>query len=422
MVAACAANVTGGRKRVHDRRRSGPRLRRVEGLDTSIVDLPALRVERLERLQAAMRAEGADVALFFMPGNIRYATGTAIMTVYSMSASVRCALVPAEGSPVVFEHAESAHVSARIAPDVRPFVPWEYFDDAAARAGMWADEIVAALTELGTSGSTLYVDKLATPAFLALAERGVRFADAGPFTIDAREVKTPQELRAFAVNAQLGMRLMRSVEDAVRPGAREIDILASMTDTLLRNGGEYLITRAVVSGPNTNPWNLEATEREIGPGELVFVDTDAFGWEGYFVDLSRTFLCGDAEPTPTQRGTYRAAHDWLAAARDALRPGITFRDFAAAVPELPERYRARRYEALSHAAGLDDEGPSAAFADDPHPPNPDREIKPGMVLCLEAYFGAEDEPEGVKLEDQVEVTADGCRVQIPYPFSDVLLG
>jgi hypothetical protein len=44
------------------------------------------------------------------------------------------------------------------------------------------------------------------------------------------------------------------------------------------------------------------------------------------------------------------------------------------------------------------------------------------VLCLEAYFGAEDEPDGVKLEDQVEVTAEGCRVQIPYPFSDVLLG
>ena len=240
--------------------------------------------------------------------------------------------------------------------------------------------------------------------------------------MDAREVKTPQELKAFQVNAELGMRLMGAVEAAVQPGVREIDILAEMTDVLLRNGGEYLITRAVVSGPNTNPWNLEATERAVLEGELVFVDTDAFGWEGYFVDLSRTFLCGDSEPTPAQRGTYRAAHDWLAAARDAVRPGITFREFAERVPDLPERYRARRYEALSHSAGLDDEGPSAAFADDPHPPNPDREIKPGMVMCLEAYFGAEDEPEGVKLEDQVEVTETGCRVQIPYRFSDVLLG
>jgi Xaa-Pro aminopeptidase len=184
--------------------------------------------------------------------------------------------------------------------------------------------------------------------------------------MDAREVKTPQELKVFEVNAELGMRLMGAVEGAVQPGVREIDVLAEMTDVLLRNGGEYLITRAVVSGPNTNPWNLEATDRAIGSGELVFVDTDAFGWEGYFVDLSRTFLCGDVEPTPVQRGTYRAAHDWLAAARAAVRPG--------------------------------------------------------MVICLEAYFGAEGEPEGVKLEDQVEVTDTGCRVQIPYPFSDVLLG
>jgi Xaa-Pro aminopeptidase len=313
-------------------------------------------------------------------------------------------------------------VSARIAPDVRPFRPWEYFDDVEIRAGRWADEVVAAMGELGADPSVLFVDRLATPAVLALHARGVALADVTSLSMDAREVKTPQELRAFAVNAQLGMRLMSSVEAAVRPGVREIDILAEMTGTLLRNGGEHLITRAVVSGPNTNPWNLEATDRVVRSGELVFVDTDAFGWEGYFVDLSRTFLCGDVEPTPVQRGTYRAAHDWLAEARDALRPGITFGDYAALVPDLPERYRARRYEALSHAAGLDDEGPSAAFSDDPHPPNPDREIRPGMVLCLEAYFGAEDEPEGVKLEDQVEVTADGCRVQIPYPFSEVLLG
>jgi Xaa-Pro dipeptidase len=391
-------------------------------LDTSIVDLPTLRAERLARLQAAMRDRGADAALFFSPGNIRYATGTAIMTVYSLGASVRCALVPAEGAPIVFEHAESAHVSARIAPDVRPFLPWEYFDDVEDRAGAWADEIVQAMGELGVDSSVLFVDRLATPAFLALHARGISIADAGPLSMDAREVKTPQELKVFEVNAELGMRLMGAVEAAVRPGVREIDILAEMTDVLLRDGGEYLITRAVVSGPNTNPWNLEATERAVREGELVFVDTDAFGWEGYYVDLSRTFLCGDVEPTPAQLGTYRAAHDWLAAARDALRPGITFREYAERVPDLPERYRARRYEALSHSAGLDDEGPSAAFADDPHPPNPDRVIKPGMVLCLEAYFGAEDEPEGVKLEDQVEVTETGCRVQIPYPFSDVLLG
>jgi Xaa-Pro aminopeptidase len=391
-------------------------------LDTSIVDLPALRAERLARLQTAMRAHGADVALFFMPGNIRYATGTAIMTVYGLGASVRCALVPAEGTPIVFEHAESAHVSARIAPDVRPFLPGEYFDDAGTRAGRWAEEIVSAMAELGVGGSTLFVDKLAAPALLALGGLGVRLADAGALSMEAREVKTPQELKVFHVNAELGMRLMGAVEDATRPGVREIDILAEMTDVLLRNGGEYLITRAVVSGPNTNPWNLEATDRTVRSGELVFADTDAFGWEGYFVDLSRTFLCGDVAPTPAQRDTYRAAHEWLAAARDTLRPGISFREYAAAVHDLPLRYRARRYEALSHAAGLDDEGPSAAFADDPHPPNPDREIKPGMVLCLEAYFGAEDEPEGVKLEDQVEVTETGCRVQIPYPFSDVLLG
>ena len=149
-------------------------------LDTSRLDLPTLRAERLASMQASMRAAGADAALFFMPGNIRYATGTAIMTVYSMSASVRCALVPAEGTPIVFEHAESAHVSARIAPDVRPFLPWEYFDDVEARAERWADDVVGAMSELGVDTSVLFADKLATPAYLALHARGIAIADAGP--------------------------------------------------------------------------------------------------------------------------------------------------------------------------------------------------------------------------------------------------
>lgn len=384
------------------------------------IDLAVLRAERLARLQAAMRDQGADVCLFFNQANVRYATGTATMTVYANGAFVRCAVVPAEGAPILFEHPKLVYRSEPIVTDVRPMPAWEFSDDADADARAWAAEVASALGDAGLGSRQLFVDKLGTPAYRALAEQGFAFRDTGPITLDAREVKTPQELRLFEVNAAIGMRMLQRFETEIAPGVRERDLLAAMTDTLLREGGEYLISRACVSGPNTNPWNLEATDRAVESGDLVFVDTDAVGYEGYFIDVSRTFLCGDVDATPAQREAYRAAHDWMRAGIAELRPGLTMREYAGRVPALPEKYRAQRYEVLAHQAGLEDEGPSVAYAEDPQP-NGDRVLKEHSVICLEAYVGEVGGRDGVKLEEQLVLTADGARVLIPYPYCEPLL-
>jgi Xaa-Pro dipeptidase len=387
---------------------------------THDVDLAALRAERLARLQSAMRDHGADACLFFNQANVRYATGTAAMTVYSNGAFVRCAVVPAEGAPVLFEHPKLLFRVRDVVEDVRPMTAWEFSDDPDADARAWAGEIAAALAGAGVTSRRLHVDKLGTPAFAALSAAGFSFADTGTITLDAREVKTPQELRLFERNAGIGMRMLERFEGEIAPGVREQDLLAAMTDALLREGGEYLISRACVSGPNTNPWNLEASDRAVEAGDLVFVDTDAVGFEGYFIDVSRTFLCGDGPATAAQREPYRVAYDWMQAAIAELRPGLTMREYAERVPALPEKYRAQRYEVLAHQAGLEDEGPSVAYAEDPQP-NGDRVLKEHSVICLEAYVGEAGAREGVKLEDQLVLTADGARVLIPYPYCDALL-
>jgi Xaa-Pro dipeptidase len=384
------------------------------------IDLVRLRGERLERLQSAMRAHGANVCLFFNQANVRYATGTAVMTVYSSGAFVRCALVPAEGRPILFEHPKLLYLARGIVDDVRPMTAWEFSDDPDADALAWAGEIIAASAELGAPANRLFVDKLGTAAYRALSGAGVACLDSGPITLDAREVKTPQEIGLFEVNAGIGMKMLASFEAAIDPGTREQELLAVLTDTLLREGGEYLISRACVSGPNTNPWNLEAADRVVESGDLVFVDTDAVGYEGYFIDVSRTFLCGDVEATPAQREAYRAAHEWMQGAIEQLRPGPTMREFAERAPVLPEKFRPQRYEVLAHQAGLEDEGPSIAYAEDPQP-NGDRVLKENSVICLEAYVGEVGGRDGVKLEDQLLLTRDGARTLIPYPYCERLL-
>jgi Xaa-Pro dipeptidase len=371
-----------------------------------VVDLAALRAGRLARLQGAMAGHGAGACLFFNQANVRYATGTAAMTVYSDSAFVRCAVVPARGAPVLFEHPKLVSRARELVADVRPMHAWEFTDDPSSHATVWAAELVDAVGQLGAAGEPLFIDKLGAPAIRALSDAGVSIADAGPVTLDAREVKTPEELAV--------------IEGAMRPGVRERDLLAVITDVLLRSGGEHLISRACVTGANTNPWNLEATDRAVEAGDLAFVDTDAIGWEGYLIDVSRTFLCGPATATAGQREAYRVAFDWLQGAMEQLRPGRTMRELAERMPKLPEPYRAQRYEVMAHQAGLEDEGPSIAYPEDDQP-NGDRVLKAGSVVCLEVYAGRLGAPDGVKLEEQVLVTDGPPQVLVPYPFCDQLL-
>ena len=384
------------------------------------VDLALLRSGRLGRLQAAMRAHDVEACCFFNQANVRYATGTAVMTVYSSGNFVRCAVVPAEGRPVLFEHPKALHISGRIVDDVRPMPFWEFTDDPRIEARNWARQIVAAMRETGARTNRLAVDRLGTPAFLALADEGIEVVDSGALTLDAREVKTPEEIGLIEANADVGVGMLSAFEEALRPGIRERELLSIITDVVLRRGGEYLISRACVSGPNTNPWNLEATDRPVEAGDLVFVDTDAYGIEGYLIDVSRTFLCGQGTGNDRQRDAYRAAHAWLMGARELVGPGITTQEFARRAPRLPDNYLAQRYEVMVHSAGLEDEGPSVAYPEDPQP-NPNRVLREGMVLCLEVYAGEVGGRDGVKLEDQVLVTGQGSRTLVPYPYCDTLL-
>lgn len=384
------------------------------------VDLEQLRLGRLERLQRAMRDHDVAALLLTNEPNVRYATGATAMPVYAMSTFARCALVPQEGAPILFEHGNSMHRSALRAPDVRPMHAWEFYDDPAPQAAIWAGETLAALEEFGTGGEDVAVDRLGTPAFLALLEREVRVRDAGPITQQARRVKTPEEVALFDLNAGLVMAMLEAFEDAIAPGVSERELLAVLSDVMVRGGGEYLATTTVCSGPNTNPWRAEATDRRLEAGDLVFVDTDTVGVEGCFFCVSRTFPVGEGAPSHEQRAIYRESFEWLGAMKSLVRPGVTCGELAAEAPPFPERFTAQRYECYFHGIGLEEENPSLCHPADGQP-NPDTVLEDGTALVVELYAGEVGGRDGVKLGDEILVTGDGHRVFAPYPFSERLL-
>ncbi len=112
------------------------------------IDYQQLRVGRLERLQAKMNAHDMPICLLYTPANIRYATGTDIMGVWTVSTFARFCMVPAQGKPVLFEYEESMHISERIVDDVRPVINWQFLGvEGAAEAAEWAKTVKATMRE-----------------------------------------------------------------------------------------------------------------------------------------------------------------------------------------------------------------------------------------------------------------------------------
>ena len=299
-------------------------------------------------------------------------------------------------------------------PDVRPMASWEFVDDGEALARAWAGEIAATMHELGLRGRRLALDRLGTPGILALQRLGLELVDAAPATMAARHVKTPEEIALLRANGALIMDMLGAFETAIEPGVTERGLLGVVGAAAFGGGAEYLATTSICSGPNTNPWRAEATDRTLEAGDLVWIDTDTVGIGGYFSCVSRTFPVGGA-PTDAQRAVYGDALEWLRGMEALVRPGLTMAEVAEEAPPIPERYLAQRYECIVHGIGLEEESPSACHPLDPQP-NPDVVLEPGMALVLELYAGERGAPDGVKLGDQVLLTEDGLEVLAPYPF------
>src|SRR5438876_5186797 len=89
----------GERKRVHN-----PHVQQLRVPNVAEIDMAALRANRLRKLQEAMKQHDIPVCLFYNPGNIRYATGTDIMGVWTATTLARYCLVATQGEPILFEY------------------------------------------------------------------------------------------------------------------------------------------------------------------------------------------------------------------------------------------------------------------------------------------------------------------------------
>jgi Xaa-Pro aminopeptidase len=190
--------------------------------------------------------------------------------------------------------------------------------------------------------------------------------------------------------------------------------------TNIELGGEWIETRLLSSGPRTNPWFQECSERVIEAGDMVSFDTDLIGPNGYCSDLSRSWICGERKPSNEQRTLYALAREQIEHNLALARPGIGFREYAEKAYRLPEDCLPNRYSVLFHGVGLCDEYPAVVFKEDFERFGYDGVLTPGMTVCVEALVGRQGGREMVKLEEQVLVTETGVEKLSSYPFEEAL--
>lgn len=389
-------------------------------------DPKTLRAGRLARLRDMMREQEYAAVVLFDPNNQRYATGSRNMFGYFLRNSTRYIYVPLEGPVILFEYPGSAHVSTWL----------ETIDEARTSKVVWSAvnqrddmssdpfglEIAELVARHGNGNRKVGLDRCTLNLARSLEAQGLDVFDCMQDTLHCRRIKTPEEVACLAQSMAASEAAVAKVEEAIRPGITENELFAIMYGNVIEQGGEFIETRLLSSGPRTNPWFNEASDRVVRPGELVALDTDTIGCHGYYSDFSRTFHVGPGKPSDYQRHLYRMAYEQVHHNMDILKPGMSYREIAESAWKIPERFLDRRYPSIIHGVGMHGETPLVAHHMDFDRFSKDGILEPGMVVSVESYIGEVGAADGVKLEEEVLVTETGIEKLSRYPFDDALLG
>ena len=264
----------------------------------------------------------------------------------------------------------------------------------------WLGEIAARL-----AGRCGFEDhKMAVRILAKLEEKlpdGVELEGAGGTVEKLRRVKDGAELAAIAAAAELADEVWKWSLDRGLAGRTELDVARAAEARMRELGAEPSFPAIVAAGPNGALPHAEPSARQIGRGELVVFDMGA-KLDGYCSDGTRTFATG--EPGERAREVYELVRQAQEAALAAVAAGArgeevdrVARDLIAAAGH-GERFG----HGLGHGVGLEvhEEPRVSQRSEDLLAAGEVVTVEPGVYLPGEL---------GVRIEDLVVVTEDGCR-------------
>lgn len=385
------------------------------------IDYRKLHQDRLARAQAACADHGFGAFLCFNFDNIRYITSTHIGE-WGRDKFDRYCLAPTDSAPFLWDPAPPAKKKASPWLGNRIDAPVSTMQGAIPPEhgvqNVFAKQIKEKMVELGIDKQPLAIDVMELPMLRALEAEGVEVVDGQQALMDAREVKTEEEIELLKVAAAMVDAVYLDIAKAIRPGNKESDLVAIANDQLYAMGSERVECVNSVAGPRGAPHSHTFSDRMIQPGDMIFLDI-MHSFNGYHTCYYRTFICG--QPNEAQKEAYEICSRWVNAAIEQIKPGASLDDIAMTWPKAEEFGYANEDEAFllqfGHGLGLSLwERPiiSRRYM------GQKSELKKGMVFAVECWKGAEDGSGAARIEEEVVVTDTGCEIITNFP-SDHLI-
>jgi Xaa-Pro dipeptidase len=391
------------------------------------IDLGEVRRYRQHRVREEMEAHGVDAVILSDAVNIRYATGTRNMQIFSSRNAPSRYLLLTQDRSILFEFTGCEHLADGYdtVDEVRPSTTASFCaagPDIAGREVAWANSMAQLIGDLVGPHATVGMERMNAGSAIALAATGLDVVDAQQAVERARSIKSAEEVKCIQASLRATEVAVAKLRDAIKPGMTETELWSIMFQSVIAQNGDYCETRLLNSGHRSNPWFKEASNHVIEANTLIALDTDVVGCHGYYSDFSRTFHAGPDQPTAEQRLLYRTAHEQVEHNIAIIEPGLTFREYADRAWDIPDEFHAHRYYLSAHGNGMTGEYPYLYHRSDFTDAGYDGLIVPGMTLCVESFIGRENGLDGVKLEQQVLVTETGVEVLSEFPYEGRLLG
>jgi Xaa-Pro aminopeptidase len=251
-----------------------------------------------------------------------------------------------------------------------------------------------------------------------LQKLGLKVVDGQQTLLEAREIKSIDEIALLNRAAAMVDGAYQVINDMLRPGVRENDVVAEVNKFLYTHGSDDVEAINAISGERCNPHPHNFTDRMIRPGDQAFFDI-LQSFMGYRTCYYRTFNVGRA--TASQRDAYKTAREWLDDAMARIKPGASTAHICAAFPKaedfgFPDEISAFGLQ-FAHGLGLAlHERPIVSRVVSMEHPT---EIKEGMVFAIETYCPASDGYSAARIEEEVVVTDSGCKVISLFPAEEL---
>ena len=223
-----------------------------------------------------------------------------------------------------------------------------------------------------------------------------------------RSVKTPEEIEKLKVACDIASRAFERIIRDIRVGVTEKELASRLSHYMVMEGSDTKpYGNILISGARTSLLHGIPSSKAVEYGDFVLMDYGC-QYKGYLSDMTRTVVVGKA--SAKQREVYELVRKANETAEAMIRPGVLLSDLDKAARDIITEggYGPYFTHRLGHGCGLDCHEPPDVSGASETP------VEPGMIFSIEPgiYLPGEF---GVRLEDLVMVTEDGCEVLNKYP-------